>query len=50
MYMDIGQTDRCLASDLRKFWGTWWRIFLKHRGKICKVAGSIPDGVTEIFY
>jgi hypothetical protein len=28
---------------------TWWRSWLRHYTTSQKVAGSIPDGVTEIF-
>ena len=31
-------------------WGTWWRSWLRHCATSRKVAGSIPDGVTEIFH
>jgi hypothetical protein len=31
-------------------WGTRWRSWLRHCVACRKVAGSIPDGVTEIFH
>ena len=31
-------------------WGTLWRSWLRHCATSRKVAGSIPDGVTGIFY
>ena len=31
-------------------WGTRWRNWLRHSATNGKVAGSIPDGVTEIFH
>jgi len=30
-------------------WGTRWRSWLRHCATSRKVAGSIPDGVLEIF-
>jgi len=36
--------------DLCPFWGTRWRSWLRHCATSRKVAGSIPDGVTEIFH
>jgi len=30
--------------------GTRWRIWLRHCASSRKVAGSIPDGGTEIFH
>jgi hypothetical protein len=34
---------------LLHFW-MWWRSWLRHCAKSRKVAGSIPDGVSGIFY
>jgi hypothetical protein len=31
-------------------WGTRWRSWLRHSATSREVAGSIPDGVTGIFY
>jgi hypothetical protein len=37
-------------KSLSEFWGTWWRIWLMHCTTSRKVAGTIPYGVTGIFY
>ena len=31
-------------------WGTRWRSWLRHCATSRKVAGSIPDGIIEIFH
>ena len=33
-----------------KYGGTRWRSWLRHCATTPKVAGSIPDGVIEIFH
>jgi len=38
------------CSYLPKTRGTWWRSWLRHCAVSREVAGSIPDGVFEIFY
>jgi len=38
----IFQSTRCR--------GTWWRSWLRRCATSRKVAGSIPDGVIEIFH
>ena len=32
------------------YWGTRWRIWMRHCFTHRKVRGSIPDGVTGIFH
>jgi hypothetical protein len=34
----------------KQYWGTRWFSWLRHYATSRKVAGSIPDGVTDIFY
>jgi hypothetical protein len=31
-------------------WGTQWRSWLRHRAASRRAAGSVPDGVIEIFH
>ena len=35
---------------LLAFWGTRWRSWLRHWAISRNIAGSIPDGVIEIFH
>ena len=39
-----------IYCDLNVSRGTRWRSWLRHCATSRKVAGSIPDGVTEIFH
>jgi hypothetical protein len=39
-----------IYTTFRKNWGARWRSWLRHCATNRSVAGSIPDGVTEIFH
>jgi hypothetical protein len=46
-------SSHCLSGKMSTvvslFGGTRWRSWLRHCATNCKVAGSIPDGVTGVF-
>ena len=46
-------TNSLMGQFSHELWlsrGTWWRSWLRHCATSRKVAGSIPDGVIEIFH
>jgi hypothetical protein len=47
-YINIGYTSFSFTIRVISG-GTQWRIWLRHCATNRKVAGSIPDGVNEIF-
>jgi hypothetical protein len=47
---DITAEIRSISSSSEGWGGTRWRSWLRHCATSRKVAGSIPDGVIEIFH
>ena len=39
-----------VSANVFSFGGTRWRSWLRHCSTSRNIAGSIPDGVTEIFH
>ena len=46
----ISSRRKKILASLLDIWGTSWRSWLRHCATSLRVAGSIPDGVTEIFH